>query len=112
MNRKYTCKPSLRDHRDWKCKLSKVDPKITFVDLETGFPSSPYDQKSLGSCVDNAGAGVVEFLQKKEGIYQFMPSRLYLYYHARANMGPEYVMQDSGSSIRDGVQALIDGFCS
>jgi C1A family cysteine protease len=93
-------------------KAGGYDPKITSVDLRPLFPPC-FDQGQLGSCVDNACAGLICYLQATEKLSpQFMPSRLYLYYYARSIMGSQYIMQDSGSTVQNGVQSMQHGFCS
>jgi hypothetical protein len=80
--------------------LGKLDPNITSlptaVDLRTRTPFEPYDQGGIGSCTANAVAGAIQFLDPS-----FVPSRLYLYYYARAIRGNTDV--DSGSAITDNV---------
>jgi len=67
------------------------------VDLRPRTTFQPYDQGSIGSCTANAVAAAIRFLDPS-----FVPSRLYLYYHARALRGNEEV--DSGSAITDNVK--------
>lgn len=72
----------------------------TPYDLRAGFPDKPYDQGQLGSCVDNAGAGMIRFVQKRNNNkFSFMPSRLFMYYNVRALEGTTF--EDSGSTITD-----------
>ena len=70
-----------------------------------------YDQGEIGSCVDNATCGDLDFyLRKTNYPWQFMPSRLFAYYNARAIEGT--TDQDAGSTINDGVNSLIKyGVC-
>src|SRR5437764_7575413 len=77
--------PDLPDARDY---LYSAPEKILVslpkkVDLRSKFPK-PYDQGELGSCTANAIGGAFEFEQRKQGLKDFMPSRLFIYYNERA----------------------------
>jgi C1A family cysteine protease len=97
--------PDLPDHRDFDYSaplvaLKALPPK---VDLRTGCPPV-YDQGQLGSCTANAIGAAFQFAQKKEGLKDFIPSRLFIYYNERdmeATVG-----QDSGANIRDGIKSV------
>src|SRR5271157_2122346 len=67
--------------------------KFQDVDLRPQMPPV-YDQGQLGSCVDNAWAAALSFLENKEGNTFEMFSRLFLYWNARTNK-----TADTGSSI-------------
>lgn len=119
INRKYGWKPQLPDHRDFEFEIDKkkVLKSVTLFDKYHTPPV--YDQGQIGSCVDNATAGVTEYnlmngfkLDKPNPLLPlFMPSRLFLYYYARSFEGT--TDSDSGSSVRDGVKALAQkGVCS
>ena len=109
MNRKYGWRPSLPDIRDYKFAAPrgvKLPAQFTLL------PKSPpvYDQGGLGSCNSNAIAGAIEFDQRKQKIQEFVPSRLFIYYNARALEGT--VKYDSGAYIRDGIKAVAkQGVC-
>lgn len=79
--RKYSWIPNLPDHRN---HLFSVPPSVaialpTSVDLRPQCPPV-YDQLTLGSCTSNAIAGAIEFDRLKQGLPDFMPSRLFIYY--------------------------------
>jgi C1A family cysteine protease len=76
----------------------------TSVDLRAEFPPV-YDQGQLGSCTGNAIAGAIEFDQGKQGIRQFTPSRLFIYYNERVIENT--VAQDAGAQIRDGIKSVV-----
>jgi C1A family cysteine protease len=82
------------------------------VDLKTGsqyFPDT-LNQSSLGACVFNACANNTRFLQGKEGLPIFLPSRLYSYWNTRKSEGTEGY--DAGAVIADAIKSLnVDGFC-
>jgi C1A family cysteine protease len=63
-----------------------------------------YDQGNLGSCTANAIGGAVEYDLRKQGLEDFTPSRLFIYYNERVVEGD--VDQDAGAMIRDGVKVL------
>ncbi|TMK78165.1 MAG: peptidase [Actinobacteria bacterium] len=86
--------------------LTKL-PKKT--DLRSKMPPV-YDQGQLGSCTANAIGGAYEFDQIKEGLKDFTPSRLFIYYNERAMEGT--VDTDSGAMIRDGMKSVAKvGVC-
>jgi C1A family cysteine protease len=82
-------------------RFAKGPPKS--VDLRSKCPPI-YDQGQLGSCTGNGVAAVVEFDQRKQGIKEFIPSRLFIYYNERVIEGT--VNQDSGAQIRDGIKVV------
>jgi C1A family cysteine protease len=72
---------------------------------------SVYDQGQLGSCTANALAAAFEHEQIQQGLKDFMPSRLFVYYGERSIEGT--IGQDSGASISDGIKVLTNsGVCS
>ena len=73
------------------------------VDLRSEFPPV-YDQGQLGSCTANSIAGAIACDQRKQGVKEFTPSRLFIYYNERAMEGT--VRQDAGAQIRDGVKSV------
>jgi len=73
------------------------------VDLRDGFPDC-YDQGDIGSCTANAIAGAIEFDQRKQGIPEFVPSRLFIYYNER--VVENTVSEDAGAQIRDGIKII------
>jgi C1A family cysteine protease len=69
-----------------------------------------YDQGELGSCTANSIAGAIEFDRLKQGLKDFVPSRLFIYYNERAIEGT--VSTDSGAMIRDGIKSVgSQGVC-
>ncbi len=111
INRRYGWAPDLPDHRDHLYSapqpiLAKLPPK---KDLRSGCPPV-YDQGQLGSCTANAISGAIQFEQKKQGVTQFVPSRLFIYYNERDMEGT--VNSDAGAQIRDGVKSVANiGVC-
>ena len=73
------------------------------VDLRPKCPPV-YDQGQLGSCTANGIGAAIEFDQIKQGVKDFVPSRLFIYYNERVMEGT--VSQDSGAQIRDGVKSV------
>lgn len=101
-------------HRPRYAKLCRDVIPITLpssVDLrKTTFMPTPYDQGQIGSCTANAIAGAVQFVDRKEKLADFMPSRLFIYYNERAMEGT--VDQDAGAMIHDGVKSVATmGVC-
>jgi C1A family cysteine protease len=75
------------------------------VDLrETNHLPPVYDQLDLGSCTANAIGAAYAYEQEREGIRQFMPSRLFIYYAERQMEGT--IREDAGAMIRDGMKAI------
>src|SRR5215831_9700412 len=103
--------PDLPDARDHlysapHIALAALPPS---VDLTAACPPV-YDQGRIGSCTANAIAAAFEFDLKKQGLTDFMPSRLFIYYNERAMEG--HVQFDSGAQIRDGVKSIATlGVC-
>jgi len=73
------------------------------VDLRSEFPPV-YNQGQLGSCTANSIAGAIEFDQRKQGVKEFTPSRLFIYYNERVM--ERTVSQDAGAQLRDGVKSV------
>jgi C1A family cysteine protease len=73
------------------------------IDLRSECPPI-YDQGQLGSCTANGIAGAIEFDQRRQGVTEFTPSRLFIYYNERVIEG--HVNEDSGAQIRDGVKSV------
>jgi C1A family cysteine protease len=86
-------------------ELDALPPK---VDLRPECPVI-YDQGQLGSCTGNGWAGAVEFLFKKQGLEDFTPSRLFIYYNERVLDND--VSQDAGASIADGAHVVSTQGC-
>lgn len=79
------------------------------VDLSSLCPPI-LNQGDIGSCVANAVGAAFRFALKKQKARDFQPSRLFLYYNARAIQGWEN--EDSGAYIRDGFKSINrDGVC-
>ncbi len=102
----YGWQPQLPDNRDFIYKTSKPIPKLlkllpSKVDLRPSCPAI-YDQSNLGSCVANAVSFALRFDRKKQGLTDFSPSRLFIYYNGRALEGT--TSYDSGLYVRDGIK--------
>lgn len=105
MNHSYGWKPDLPDQRD---HFYAVPPSVLMV-LPASVDLRPdccpvMDQSSLGSCTSNAIAAALEFDQKKQGLTESRPSRLFIYYNERSMEGT--VSSDSGAMIRDGIKSV------
>lgn len=81
------------------------------ADLRKKFMPECYDQGNLGSCTANAISGAIQYMDRKEGLPDFMPSRLFIYYNERLMEGT--VGQDAGAMIHDGVKSVATaGVCA
>jgi C1A family cysteine protease len=103
--------PDLPDARDFLYAapeevLTKLPKQF---DLRAKMPRV-FDQGHLGSCTANAIGAAFEFDLISEGLKDFMPSRLFIYYNERAIEGT--VDTDSGAMIRDGIKSIAKvGVC-
>eukprot|EP00446_Apocalathium_sp_SHHI-4_P029022 CAMPEP_0177237876 /NCGR_PEP_ID=MMETSP0367-20130122/46229_1 /TAXON_ID=447022 ORGANISM="Scrippsiella hangoei-like, Strain SHHI-4" /NCGR_SAMPLE_ID=MMETSP0367 /ASSEMBLY_ACC=CAM_ASM_000362 /LENGTH=289 /DNA_ID=CAMNT_0018688897 /DNA_START=64 /DNA_END=933 /DNA_ORIENTATION=+ len=112
-NKKMGWQRDLPDFRDKILALpehnkSKLPPQ---VDLRPAEHFEIYDQGHLGSCTANAIGAAFHYALVKEGITDFRPSRLFIYYNERAMEGSEGT--DAGAMIRDGIKSVHKiGVCS
>ena len=98
--------PDARD-KVYAARLSAAPPAE--CDLRPEMPPV-YDQGQLGSCTGNAIAGAMEYERDRQGLSDFVPARLFIYYNERAMEGT--VSSDSGAVIRDGIKVVnSDGVC-
>lgn len=92
------------DPRDYPLTLVRSgQPLPSRVSLRPQMPAL-YDQGQLGSCTANAIALAYRFAQIKQGLADFDPARLMIYYDERAMEGT--VRSDAGAQIRDGMKVL------
>jgi C1A family cysteine protease len=107
--RGYGWRPQLPDVRDRLYAARLTGPLPAECDLRPSMPPV-YDQGQLGSCTGNAIAGAMEYERDRQGLADFTPSRLFVYYNERALEGT--VSSDSGAVIRDGIKVVnSDGVC-
>lgn len=108
-HRKMGWRPQLPDNRDYRYQILKeVDPPIK-LDLRALMPPI-YDQGNLGSCTGNAIGAAFHYEHVKQGLEDFIPSRLFNYYNARAMENS--IQSDSGAVIRDGIKSIAkQGIC-
>ncbi|HLW59820.1 MAG TPA: C1 family peptidase [bacterium] len=103
----------LPDHRDHRYPIPRqVAQRLPRrVDLRTSFPRV-YSQGQLQSCTANAVASAVQFARRTEGLRpDFQPSRLFIYYNARALRADTRC--DTGAQIRDAIKCVAArGACS
>jgi C1A family cysteine protease len=103
-------KPDLPDARDrvfdHKKVLRKLRQKLPAkVDLRSSGLLAPiYDQGNLGSCTANAIGKLYEYQQRKQGLTDYIPSRLFIYYGERELEGS--IRSDDGAEIRDGLKVV------
>ncbi len=103
----------LPDHRDHVYEASYpgmyAGQLPDHVDLRPGCPPV-WDQLSLGSCTAQAIAAALEFDRRKQGLPDFVPSRLFIYFNERVM--EHTVNSDSGAQIRDGIKSVAKlGVC-
>jgi C1A family cysteine protease len=105
---KYKLKKQKVDHRDFKFRATVAATLLalpTSVDLRPEMPPV-LDQGPLGSCGAHAVANALHYLLHKEGIMEFTPSRLFLYYNTRVKIETIPPHEDSGVTLRDMCIAL------
>lgn len=87
-------------------------PLPASVDLRGMLPPAYY-QGSVASCVGNAIAGAVQYCRRKQHeLPDWIPSRLFVYYDARAKEVPPQTGVDGGTSIVLGLQGVEnEGVC-
>ncbi len=101
--------PDLPDHRDIPYAITRVSGLPPSADLRSSMPPI-YDQGSTSSCTGNACAAALAYARTMQGLQDFTPSRLMLYYVARELEGN--ATADSGAQIRDAIKgAGQNGAC-
>ena len=108
--------PDLPDIRDFLGLPEKLIRQLRRVperyDLLEYLPYS-HNQTTLGSCVMQGCCTGSELLDKKIDRNYIALSVLMGYFEARKRLGKEYINQDSGAYIRDGIKVLNKiGVCS
>ena len=101
--RGYGWRPQLPDARDRLYAAKPTGPLPSECDLRPSMPPV-YDQGQLGSCTGNAIAAAMEYERDRQGLSDFVPSRLFVYYNERALEGT--VSSDAGAVIRDGIKVV------
>jgi C1A family cysteine protease len=102
--RHYGGKPDVPDRRDHMYAATRRPKHLPdLVDLRKHCPPV-YRQGKLNCCTGNAIAAAIAFDQRRQGIKQFTPSRLFIYYNERVAEGT--VDQDAGARIRHGIKAV------
>lgn len=106
--RYYGAKRNRPDSRDFKIHFKDI-PSESEVDLSK-YVRGVYNQLQLGSCTANAVCAAYRIDLNRQGLPDFDPSRLFLYYNTREI--EKTVDEDSGASLRDTVKALkSQGVC-
>jgi len=92
-------KPDPRDFRASR-KLGDYGPDLR----ETGFLPPVYQQQDTNACISMSIGAAIEYMNKKEGKPEFKPSKLFIYWNARALSNCTGV--DEGAELRDGFKSL------
>lgn len=96
--------PSLPDARDHVFEAAPRTAVLPSAVRLVWVPAALHQAK-IGSCVANAIAHAVQYQRiKQRKLHAWSPSRLFLYYNARAMRGWERI--DSGCYIRDGIKSI------
>jgi C1A family cysteine protease len=79
------------------------------VDMQPNMPGV-YNQGAAGSCTGNGIAGAIEYRRRRQKLYDFVPSRLFIYWNERVTEGT--TSSDAGAQIRDGIKSVVSqGVC-
>src|ERR1700682_1791556 len=112
----YGWKRSLPDFRDQpftaalRARLSKTLPAHR-DDRGTAFMPPVYNQGQTSSCCGNGTAGALHYMRRKQGLAEFAPSRMFIYWNGRDLEGSANV--DGGAQVRDVIKATAAlGACS
>lgn len=92
-------KPDARDFR----VASPVDVVEGYYDLSPWFPPC-IDQGDNNSCTGASSGGAYHYLARSQGMLNFTPSRMFIYYNARKYEGD--IDQDDGAEIRDAIKTI------
>lgn len=107
--------PSPPDSNDFIFHPKPVVSPGHGVDLRPKCPPV-WHQGTMSSCTAHAVAAAFEFAVTKQGLPDFSPSRLFIWYHARQKASDiNAVLKDCGSYIRDAIKSLdvkVYGVCS
>jgi C1A family cysteine protease len=107
--RGYGWRRQLPDARDRLYAARPTAAPPAEYDLRPAMPPV-YDQGQLGSCTGNAIAAAMEYERDRQGLGDFVPARLFIYYNERALEGT--ASSDSGAVIRDGIKVVnSEGVC-
>jgi C1A family cysteine protease len=106
--RKFALKKQKPDDRDYKLTLNHVILPAEIDLRKTPYITPVLDQGNIGSCAAHASAAALHMLLKKEGVKEFDPSRLFIYYMTRVNVEHEQPDSDSGCTLRDICQSIKD----
>ncbi|QQG48186.1 MAG: C1 family peptidase [archaeon] len=102
----FGCREDSDDKRDWSYSADSqaLSALPENVDLRPQCPPV-YSQESLDSCTANAVAGAVRFeLMRESQTRSISPSRLFLFYNARAI--EKTTRRDTGVSVRDAIKSV------
>lgn len=107
----YNHKRDLPDERDIPFQIKLRGSLPPSLNLRDAYPMPVLDQGNLGSCTANASSNALRFCLHKEGLAEFQPSRLFIYFFSRFLEGT--ISEDSGAAIRDVMKAIATfGACS
>jgi hypothetical protein len=104
-----------KDNNYFYCKIQSIEKKyydnIPVYNLEVEKDNVYIANLCLvHNCTANAIGAAIEFDLLKQGLTDFMPSRLFIYYNERDMENT--VNSDSGAMIRDGIKSVNDkGVC-
>lgn len=103
--KRYGWRPSLPDHRDLRFTAPdeatfSLPPQLSLRDR----CPAVWNQGNLGSCTAHAVGAAYIMEAKRQGVYEYMPARLYMYFNARLLERTQN--EDSGATLRDAVKAV------
>lgn len=95
--------PQYPDSRDYKYSYIRPVEFPTKTDLRPQMPEV-YNQENIGSCTAQAIGAAFQFNHVKNGLENFIPSRLFIYFNERVIENT--VRSDAGAMIRDGIKSV------
>jgi C1A family cysteine protease len=111
----YGWRRSLPDHRDAPFTAALMARLPTTLpahrdDRGTKYMPPVYNQGQTSSCTGNGTAGALQYMRRKQGLADFVPSRMFIYYNGRAIDGTTSF--DGGSQVRNVIKAVAtQGAC-
>jgi C1A family cysteine protease len=103
--------PDSPDHRDFHYSEIRKAPRELPPKVDLRLLPPVVDQDGLSSCSACALAGMLEFIELKDGLPLAPLSRLFVYYGERVIENS--VRSDSGAMLRDGMKTLAkQGVCA
>ena len=105
-------KPQLPDIHDKVLSAARFGGAVIPAHRDDRASMPPvYNQKNTNSCTGQGTAGALQYMRRKQGLEDFIPSRMFIYYNGRAMDGSQGF--DGGSQVRNVIKSVAtSGACS